>query len=80
MPELFNHTFEIELSADGSWFLKGEVEFDTDGKASFKIDESSIPLSGEGMHHFIDLMDLIRRMFPCCGGVKRIEIVQKPAP
>ena len=79
MPEeIFTHTFEIELKADGSQFIKGEIEFNVDGKVSFKIDESSIPFSRGAMKKFMALCDICQNIFYDLEGIKRIEIVQKP--
>lgn len=80
MAPLFTHDFEVRLKGDGSWFLRGEVEFNEDGEVSFNVEDSSNPLSSEGVHHFIDIMDQLRAIFQCCGGIKKIEIVQKPLP
>lgn len=78
MPSLFTHTFEVELKADGSQFIKGEIEFNVDGKVSFDIQETSIPLSKDALHDFTELTDLLQRMFYQFEGIKRIELVQKP--
>jgi hypothetical protein len=80
MPSLFTHTFEVELKADGSQFLKGEIEFNVDGEVSFDLQDSSIPLSKDAMHEFVKLADHLQSMFYEFEGIKRIEIVQKPAP
>jgi hypothetical protein len=76
--EQFTHTFEIDLGADGSQFVHGQVEFNTDGRVSFKIEETSIPLSKAAIDHFNKCMDLLQTKFREFGGIKKIEILQKP--
>jgi len=79
MPdEIFTHTFEVEFKADGSQFIKGQIEFNVDGKVSLQIEESSIPLSKDMMHDFTALMDYLQKIFYKFEGIKKIEIIQKP--
>jgi len=76
----FTHTFEVEFSEDGSQFLHGQVEFNLDGKVSYYLEATSIPLQKEAIEHFDGLMEHLRERFKDFGGIKRIEIVQKPPP
>ena len=84
MPELdlsqFTHTFDIQFKADGSHFLKGQVEFNIDGKVSFYVKDSSIPLDRDALTHFTELMSLLKTVFYSQEGIKKVEIVQKPTP
>ena len=76
--EIFTHTFEIELKADGSQFIKGQIEFNVDGKVSFNIEETSIPFSKDAMKKFMALCEICQNIFYSLEGIKKIEIVQKP--
>lgn len=77
MTSIFTHTFEVELKADGSQFIKGEVEFNEDGEVSFKVEDSSIPLAKKTMEYFNEIMNLLQKIYYSNGGIKRIEILQK---
>ena len=79
-PGIFTHTFEISLKEDGSQFIKGEIEFNQDGEVSFDITDSSIPFSKEAMKKFMALCEICQDIFYGLDGIKKIEIVQKPAP
>ena len=80
VDEIFTHTFELDFGADGGQFLHGQIEFNVDGEVSFKIEESSIPLSKEAMQKFMDLCDVCQEVFYKLDGIKNIEIKQKPTP
>ena len=78
VDEIFTHTFEFELKTDGSQFIKGQVEFNEDGEVSYKIEDSSIPLAKKTMSYFNELTDFLQKIYYSNGGIKRIEIIQKP--
>jgi len=70
----YTHTFKFEL--DGV-FIRGEVEFNTDGKASFKMTEWSEPLPLDTLGEFKKLMTQIKNIYTANGGVKKIIIKEK---
>lgn len=62
MADIYTHIFEFEIN---DTFIRGEVEFNTDGEASFKLDipeSTSQPLPLETLKHFTELMDLIKHI------------------
>jgi len=78
MPiDQFTHTFKFEINKDGSDFIKGECEFDTDEKASYKIESTSEPLNHPTLGYFMELMALIRKIYEENGGVKNIKVSLK---
>ncbi len=60
MAQPFTHTFDINLN-DIS--IKGEVEFNQDGEASFKFDEVSSPVKNTFLVHFTQLMQHITNIY-----------------
>ncbi len=59
MPEeQYTHTFKFEI--DGS-FIRGEAEFNTDGKASYKIEPEGLsqPLPDYVLRYFQEIMDIM---------------------
>ena len=75
--DIFTHDFKFEVGASADQFLSGEVEFNTDGKVSYNVTESSTPLKKETLEHFNSLMELLREIFVEFGGIKRIRIIAK---
>ena len=76
MPEdPYTHTFKFALG-DGS-FIEGDCEFNTDGKASFKMDSWSEPIPLETIDDFQELMWLVKNIFENSSGVKKIVIKEK---
>lgn len=70
----YTHTFKFELNGT---FIRGEAEFNTDGKASFKMDEWSEPLGLEVIGEFRKLMKQIKGIYESNGGIKKIIIKKK---
>ena len=70
----YSHIFKFELNGT---FIRGEAEFNTDGKASFKMTEWSEPLPLETLHEFKELMEHIKRIYESSNGVKKIIIREK---
>ena len=74
MPDQYTHDFKFEL--EGS-FINWEVEFNSDGKASFKMTEWSEPLSLDVLTEFKKLMTMIKEFYMSNHGVKKILIKEK---
>ena len=73
----FTHTFEFEIGVEGTGLIKGECEFDADGKLSYKIEQSSTPLAQESLKYFNEVMDLLFKIFTTTKGIKIIKVKQK---
>jgi len=72
--DIYTHDFKFEL--DGV-FIRGEAEFNTDGKASFRMTEWSEPLPLETIKEFRKLMEQVKGIYTEDGGVKKILIKEK---
>jgi len=55
----YTHTFKFEINGN---FIRGEAEFNTDSKASFKMTEWSEPLDDFVLDYFKELSDLLKRI------------------
>jgi len=76
MPvDAYTHTFKFSLGDDS--FLEGDTEFNSDGKASFKMDTWSEPLPLETIDEFQELMWMIKNLYESNSGVKKIIIKEK---
>lgn len=71
----YTHYFVFEL---GDRFIRGELEFDTDNKASFRIKEWSEPLPAEFLNQFTEWVELLRKLDEVNGGIKRVGVILKP--
>lgn len=78
MADQYTHNFKFQM-ADGGVFVEGKVEFNTDGKMSYKIESTSQPLPKEALTDFTELMDLCHSLFNKYEGLKLIKIVDKEA-
>lgn len=74
--DIYTHKFKFSVS-DGGKFLHGEVEFNTDGKVSYKFKGMSEPLEKEVLVKFNELMELVKVIFNQFGGIKEIKIIDK---
>ena len=70
------YTHIIKFEIDGS-FIRGEAEFDTDGKASFRMDEWSEPISLVIIQKFEHIMAKIKELYDEDIEVKKIVIKKK---
>ena len=75
MIDTYTHTFKFYLG-DGS-FIDGECEFNTDGKASFKIKTWSEPLPLETLQEFENVVEMIKDIYTSNGGIKKIVFKEK---
>ena len=71
----YTHKFEFALG-DGS-FIEGDCEFNSDGKASFKMNTWSEPIPLETIEEFEELMWMVKRIFEHNSGVKKILVKEK---
>jgi hypothetical protein len=72
--DIYTHNFDFTV---GSKFIRGEMEFDTDEKMSYKIKETSDPFSNEFLHFFQELMDYLFILYNQQGEIKKITIKRK---
>jgi len=75
MLDQYTHTFSFELGDDS--YLNGECEFNTDGKASFKIKTFSEPLPLETIQEFENVVELIKSIYESNGGINKIVFKKK---
>ena len=68
----YTHNFEFKIG-DGGRFLVGKIEFNLDGKVSFKMTQWSEPIQQEVLQDFIDLTELLKRIFHSHTGIKEIK-------
>ena len=71
---MYTHTFKFELENSS---VRGEVEFNTDGKVSFKLDNVSEPLALTDLSYFKRLMELLKEIYTAGGGIRKIKIIKK---
>jgi len=69
----YTHHFHISVG-DGGKYVKGLVEFNTDGKVSFKMNQWSEPLPADFLDYFKELMDLCQKIYKHFDGIKIIKI------
>ena len=73
----FTHTFEFEIGQLGDGYIKGECKFDIDGKLSYKIGQSSVPVSQESLEYFNEVMELLHKIFETTKGISVIKVKLK---
>ncbi len=66
--DFYTHKFTFEI--DGV-LIKGDVEFDTDQKASIHIKESSEPLCVDILKHFYEMMEWCHEVYEDHTGVSK---------
>lgn len=75
MSDLYTHKFVFELG--DSTFINGEVEFNTDGKTSFKMVKWHEPMPLKTLDEFYKLMEMIKNLYENNSGIKKIIIKEK---
>lgn len=60
--EIYTHTFKFQL-ADGGQFLEGQIEFNVDGKVSYKMESWSEPIQSETLTYFDRVTELLKEIF-----------------
>ena len=73
MPDIFTHTFEMYFGEGDQWLI-GKVEFNADGKVSYHIEDSCIPMKEETLKQFLKMMDHMKETFQLLGGLKKCEV------
>ncbi len=76
LPVPYTHKFKVQLG-DGGKFIEGYIEFNLDGKVSYRLDESSQPLENEVLRDFVALTELLKTIFHKHGGIKLIKFINK---
>jgi len=76
MADQYTHEFKFQLG-DGSQFVEGEIEFNTDGKVSYKVDAWSQPIGEETLRQFNEVCQLMKSLFAEFGGIKLIRFKVK---
>jgi hypothetical protein len=74
---IYTHNYEFNAGTEGNIFIKGECEFNTDGLMSYKITQSSDPLSPDTLKHFMEFMDLLHKVYEKTGNIKLIKVKLK---
>jgi len=62
MADIYTHNFKFQIG-DGGQFVEGDIEFNSDGRVSYRIDESSDPLLKETLVYFNRLIDLLKDIY-----------------
>jgi len=76
LPLPYTHKFKFQIG-DGGSFIEGYIEFNTDGKVSYRLDESSQPLGNEALKDFCALTELLKTIYHKHGGIKLIKFIDK---
>jgi len=76
MADQYTHNFVFSTS-DGGKFLKGECEFNTDNKLSFKFNSFSEPISEDTIGLFTEFMGLCHKIFNSEEGIVKLSINKK---
>lgn len=76
MAEPYTHNFKFSLG-DGGKFITGEIEFNQDGKMSFRMDTWSEPIDEDSLAAFKELTTLLKKIFYEFGGIKKIVVKEK---
>lgn len=60
----FTHSFKWEIKVgDNLQFIRGDIEFNTDGKVSYKLTQTSPRLEKEVMDYFQRYTELMKEVF-----------------
>ena len=76
MADPYTHDFKFQLG-DGGQFVEGDIEFNTDGKVSYKITSISEPVLDTTLQRFSEVAELMRQIFHEFGGLKLIRFKLK---
>jgi len=78
MTPTFTHDFKFEVGEPQN-HIRGDIEFNEDGKVSYKIEDSSIPLQNGTLKYFTELTELLKKIFYGSGRVKKVVFKEKTA-
>lgn len=73
----YTHIFKFFIGKNGEYTISGECEFDTDGKMSYKIEDTSDPLPAEALASFNEYMNLVKKIYDSNGGFKQMTVKLK---
>jgi len=76
MADGLTHDFKFQIG-DGGQFIEGDIEFNTDGKISYKITSWSEPVKDTTLQRFSEVAELMRQIFHEFGGLKLIKFKLK---
>ena len=74
MADQYTHTFDFTVR---SKFIRGEVEYNTDGAMSYKITQVSDPFSNDFLHMFQQFMEYFFILYNQEGDIKLIKVKRK---
>ena len=73
MPiDQYTHKFEFKVG-DGGKYIDGDIEFNTDGKVSYRMKNWSEPIQEQTLQDFLDLTVILKRIFHTHEGIKEIK-------
>jgi len=72
MASQYTHNFEFRVG-DGGRFIVGKIEFNLDDKVSYKMTQWSEPIQHEVLQDFVDLTELLKRIYKSNEGIKEIK-------
>ena len=70
----YTHTFEIHIDTHK---IDGEIEFNTDGKMSYKLDDPFEGFDIQKTARFNEFLKALESMVDTFGEIEKIEVVKK---
>ncbi len=77
LDDPYTHNFKYFIGVNGQNRIEGDCEFDSDQKMTFKITDTSDPFPLETLNSFMELMNLLKKLYDSSGGFKQISIKSK---
>jgi hypothetical protein len=72
----YTHKFTFKIGSDGSKFIEGKMEFNTDDKVTFKITSFSEPIQEATLQAFMDWTKSMHTIFDLYEGISEIKVVK----
>ena len=76
-PDIYTHTFKFFIGKHGENTITGDCEFDSDNKMTFKIEDTSDPFPSTTLSSFLEVMNLLKRIYDAEGGIKQFSVKSK---
>jgi hypothetical protein len=73
----YTHTFKFFVGTNGENTIAGECEFDSDNKMTFKVEDTSDPFPSDTLSSFLEVMNLLKKIYDTTGGIRQITIKSK---
>lgn len=73
----YDHLVSFRVTADGSQFIMASYTFDEKGNLSYKITQTSDPISQETMEAFFEFMKIVQKINTQFKGAPTIYIGKK---